>query len=183
MHGADTAWPGGPRLTAMLPRARRPRGRRAGVEDHSPEPPGLGRSPLFDQDGEVAQGEVVVDALVDATELVGTLESQDPPPAGFGLGRLAALRCRTALRKCSSASSSGSIRRPSKHAPRAARRRRLTSPGTRRRSRPDCRVRRVFDDAPPRKNRGTGAGQGSPVVGNGLRSVNGSRHLICRGLP
>ncbi len=40
---------------------------------------------------EVAQGEVAVDALVDATELVGTLESQDPPPAGFGLGRLARL--------------------------------------------------------------------------------------------
>ena len=65
---------------------------RAGVEDHSPEPPGLGPvAPLFDQDGEVAQGEVAVDALVDATELVGTLESQDPPPAGFGLGRLARL--------------------------------------------------------------------------------------------
>jgi hypothetical protein len=65
---------------------------RARVADHPPEPPGLGPvAPLFDQDGEVAQGEVAVDALVDATELVGTLESQDPPPAGFGLGRLARL--------------------------------------------------------------------------------------------
>ena len=58
---------------------------RAGVEDHSPEPPGLG------QDGEVSQGQVAVDALVDAAELVGMLEGQDPPPAGFGLGRLAGL--------------------------------------------------------------------------------------------
>ena len=64
---------------------------RAGVEDHSPEPPGLG------QDGEVSQGQVAVDALVDATELVGTLERQDPPPAGFGLGRLARLAVQDGL--------------------------------------------------------------------------------------
>jgi hypothetical protein len=31
---------------------------------------------------------VAVAALVDAAELVGTLQGQDPPPAGFGLGRL-----------------------------------------------------------------------------------------------
>jgi len=65
---------------------------RTGVEDHSPEPPGLGPiAPIFGQDGEVAQGEVSVDALIDATELVGTLQGQDPPPSGFGLGRLARL--------------------------------------------------------------------------------------------
>jgi hypothetical protein len=32
-----------------------------------------------------------VDALVDAAELVGTLERQNPPPAGFRLGRPARL--------------------------------------------------------------------------------------------
>ncbi len=36
-------------------------------------------------------GEVSVDALVDAAELVGTLHDQNPPPAGFGLGRLSRL--------------------------------------------------------------------------------------------
>jgi len=62
------------------------------LEDHPPEPPGLGPvAALFGQDGEVAQGEVAVDALVDAAKLVGTLERQDPPPAGFGLRRLARL--------------------------------------------------------------------------------------------
>ncbi len=44
-----------------------------------------------------AQGEVAVDALVDATELVGTLERQDPPPAGFGLGRLTRLAVQDGL--------------------------------------------------------------------------------------
>ena len=52
-----------------------------GFEDHPPEPPGLGPvAALLGQDGQVAQGEVAIDAL-----LVGTLESQDPPPASFGL--------------------------------------------------------------------------------------------------
>ena len=65
---------------------------RACVEDHFPEPERFGRiTALFGKDGQVAAGEVAVDVLVDATELVGTLESQDPPPAGFGLGRLARL--------------------------------------------------------------------------------------------
>jgi len=64
---------------------------RARVEDHFPEPERFGRiAALFGKDGQVAAGEVAVDALVDATELVGTLERQDPPPAG--LGRLAG-RC------------------------------------------------------------------------------------------
>jgi len=58
------------------------------------------------------------DALVDIAELVETLQGQDPPPAGFRVGRLA-LRWRPALRKCSSASS-GSIRRPWEHAFKAA---------------------------------------------------------------
>jgi len=63
-----------------------------GVDNHPPEPPGLGSvAALLGQDGEVAQGEVAVDALVDAAELVGSLQRQDPPPAGFGLGRLAGL--------------------------------------------------------------------------------------------
>ena len=34
---------------------------------------------------------MAVDALLDAAELVGMLEGQDPPPARFGLGRLAGL--------------------------------------------------------------------------------------------
>jgi hypothetical protein len=47
---------------------------RACVEDHPPEPERFGRiTALLGQDGEVAQGQVAVDALVDATELVGTL--------------------------------------------------------------------------------------------------------------
>ena len=54
--------------------------------------PGLGAVAAFlGQDGEVAQGQLAVDALVDATELVWTLEGQDPSPAGFGLDRLARL--------------------------------------------------------------------------------------------
>ena len=40
---------------------------RARVEDHPPEPQGLGQvTAVLGQDGEVAQGEVAVDALVDA---------------------------------------------------------------------------------------------------------------------
>jgi hypothetical protein len=48
-------------------------------------------APLLCQNGEIAQGEVPVDSLIDAAELVGTLQGQDPPPAGFGLGGLAGL--------------------------------------------------------------------------------------------
>ncbi len=63
-----------------------------GVEDASPQQPGLGPvAALFGQDGEIPQGQVAVDALVEATEPVGTLECQDPTPAGFGLGLLAGL--------------------------------------------------------------------------------------------
>jgi len=59
------------------------------VEDHSPEPPGLRPvTALLGQDSEVPQCQVAVDALLDATEPVGTLQGQDPPPAGFGLGPL-----------------------------------------------------------------------------------------------
>jgi hypothetical protein len=44
----------------------------AGVEDHIPERPGLGPvATFFGQDGEVTQGEVAIDALIDATKLVG----------------------------------------------------------------------------------------------------------------
>ena len=71
---------------------------RARVEDHSPELPGLGPVTAFlGQDGEVAQDEVAVDALVDATELVKALERQDSPLAGFGLGRLARLAVQDGL--------------------------------------------------------------------------------------
>ena len=45
-----------------------------GVEHHPPEPPGLEAvATLLSKDVEVAQGEVAVDALVDAAKLVGTL--------------------------------------------------------------------------------------------------------------
>src|SRR5271157_160326 len=49
------------------------------------------------QNGEVAKGEVAVDALIDAAKLVGTLERQDPPPAGSGLGHLARLAVQDGL--------------------------------------------------------------------------------------
>ena len=59
------------------------------VEHHPPEPPNLGPdAALLDPDGEVAQGEVAVDALVDAAELLGTAEGENPQPARFGIGRL-----------------------------------------------------------------------------------------------
>jgi hypothetical protein len=65
---------------------------RSRVEENPTWPPGLGPvAALFSQDGEVAQVEVTVDSLVDATELIETLEREDPPPAGFGLGGLAGL--------------------------------------------------------------------------------------------
>jgi len=63
-----------------------------GVEDHPPQPSGLGPvTALLGQDGEIAEGQVAVDSLVDAAKLVGTLERQDPPPAGLSLDRLAGL--------------------------------------------------------------------------------------------
>ena len=72
---------------------------RARVEDHPPEPPGLGPVAAFlGHDGEVAHGEVAVDALLDATELVGTLERQIRRQQASALAGWPALRCRTALR-------------------------------------------------------------------------------------
>jgi hypothetical protein len=88
-EGVGLGLPGGRRLDFPLcfP-ARHGLGvTRAGVEDRSPEPPGLDSvTALLGHDGEVAQRELAVDALVDAAKLVGTLQGQDPPPAGFGLG-------------------------------------------------------------------------------------------------
>ena len=52
---------------------------------------------LFGQHGEVAQGQMAVDALIDAAETVGTPQRQDPPPAGFGLGRLASFAMQDGL--------------------------------------------------------------------------------------
>ena len=49
---------------------------RACVEDHFPEPERFGRiTALFSQDGEVSQGQMAVDTLIDATELVGSLSA------------------------------------------------------------------------------------------------------------
>jgi len=65
---------------------------RTRLEDHFPEPPGLGPvTTLLGHDRKFAQVEVAVCALVNAAGPVGTLERQDPPPTGFGLGRLASL--------------------------------------------------------------------------------------------
>ena len=48
----------------------------ARVEDHPPEPLGLGPlAPLLGQDGEVAQCQVAVDAPVDAAELIGSFDT------------------------------------------------------------------------------------------------------------
>src|SRR5271157_6509389 len=88
-EGVGLAQPGGKLLDSALcfPARHSLSVAWTGVEDHFPEPPGLGPvAPLFGQNGEVAQCQVAVDALIDATKLVATLESQDPPPAGFGLG-------------------------------------------------------------------------------------------------
>ena len=99
-EGVGLAQPGGRRLGFPLcfPARHSLNVAWTGVEDHSPRPPGLDAvAALLGQDGEVAQGEVAVDALVDAAKLVGTLEGQDPPPAGFGLGRLARLAVQDGL--------------------------------------------------------------------------------------
>ncbi len=121
-EGVGLALPGGRRLDFPLcfP-ARRGQGVAwTGVEDHPPELPGLGPvAALFGQNVEDAQSEVAVDALVDAAELVGTLQRQDPPPAGFGLGRLAGLAVDDALAEMQ-LGFVGSSRRPSEQASKAA---------------------------------------------------------------
>ena len=62
---------------------------RALGQDRTPEAPGLGRIiPLRSQRGQVAQGQMAVDSLVHATELVGTVQRQDSPERGLGPGRL-----------------------------------------------------------------------------------------------
>ena len=59
---------------------------RTRLEDHFPEPLVPVAALLLGQDGEVAQGEVTVDALVDAPELVGSFS---PLATGIGRGRSA----------------------------------------------------------------------------------------------
>src|SRR5271166_3196061 len=52
----------------------------AGVKDHPPEPLLLGPiTAFFGQDGEVAYGEVAVNALVDAAELIGSFSPLATP--------------------------------------------------------------------------------------------------------
>ena len=75
-EGVGLAQPGGKLLDSALrfPARHSLSVAWTGVEDHFPEPPGLGPvAPLLGQDGEVAQGEVSVDALIDATKPVGSL--------------------------------------------------------------------------------------------------------------
>ena len=61
-------------------------------EHGMPELGGLDRVAAFlGQHGEIAPGEMPIDAHVQAGELFGTPQSQDPPPARFGLGRFAPL--------------------------------------------------------------------------------------------
>ena len=63
-----------------------PGGRRRDSPLCFPACQGLGPvAALLGQDGEVAEREMAVDTLVDAAELVGTLQRQDSPPADFGL--------------------------------------------------------------------------------------------------
>ena len=83
------AIPGSGRSPAPRPHLGIPRTR---LGHQLPEPQCLTPVPaLLGQLGEVAPGQVAVDALIDATEAVGTLQAQDPPPASFGLGGLAGL--------------------------------------------------------------------------------------------
>ncbi len=61
-------------------------------EHRAPEFGGLDRVAAFlGQHGEIAPGEMPVDAHVQAGELFGTPQSQDSPPARFGFGRFAPL--------------------------------------------------------------------------------------------
>ncbi len=62
----------------------------ASFENHPPQPPRfILVAPLLGDHGEVAQGQVTVDALIDTAETIGPFQRQDSPPASFGLGRLA----------------------------------------------------------------------------------------------
>ena len=80
----SAAWRQAPRFTALLPRRHGLGVTWACVEDHPPEPPGLDAvATLFGQHGEVAQGEMAEDALVDIARLIGTLQRSF---AGAGLG-------------------------------------------------------------------------------------------------
>ena len=124
---------------------------RACVEDHFPEPERFGRiTALFSQDGEVSQGQMAVDTLIDATELVGTLESQDPPPAGFGLGRLARLAMQDRLAEMQlvvvgvDPGPRNTRREPLEEGTDQSWRSTAIAPQI-------VEVRRVFDDAPPRQ--------------------------------
>ena len=62
---------------------------------------------IRNQDGEIALGQLTVHTLIDATDSIRPLQDQDPPPSGFGIGRLAglAVRQRVAMRNCSDNSS------------------------------------------------------------------------------
>ena len=80
------------------------------VQDYFPESPGLGPvTALLGQDGEGAQGQVAADALVDAAELVGRLNVKIRRQQASASAGWPALRCRIALRKCSSASGSTEV--------------------------------------------------------------------------
>src|SRR5271157_2829705 len=62
------------------------------VEYPSPQPSGfIPVPPLLGQRCQVPQGEMAVDALVDAAELLGATQGQDPPPESLGLAGVAEL--------------------------------------------------------------------------------------------
>ncbi len=68
------------------------------LKDQPPQPPRfIAVAALLGQGGEVAPGQMAVDALIDAAKLVRSLQGQDPPPAGFGLGRLASFAMQDGL--------------------------------------------------------------------------------------
>ena len=67
-------WREAARFTAMLPLAKWPWGRLDRRREPSSRAVGAhSNRPLLGQNGEVAQSEVAVDALIDAAELIGTL--------------------------------------------------------------------------------------------------------------
>jgi len=58
---------------------------RARLENHPPQPHRFGRiTALLGQDGEIAEGEMTIDALIDAAELVASLSPLATSPTFTG---------------------------------------------------------------------------------------------------
>ena len=87
--------PFNPRASRLLPCRR---GIRSGRHHQSCDADLL-ISPLGGQRGQVAEGQVAVNSLVDARKLLGPLQGQNPPPCRFRLGRLTCLAMQDRLAK------------------------------------------------------------------------------------